>query len=48
MNSEEDIRRAVSVSRESKCIRSIKNDMRLKGRLFIWPLIPTLGRLGFA
>lgn len=32
VNSEEDIRKAVSVAREIKGVKSVKNDMRLKGR----------------
>ncbi|MEY3200567.1 MAG: hypothetical protein RIR70_117 [Pseudomonadota bacterium] len=32
VNSEEDIRKAVSLARETKGVKSVKNDMRVKGR----------------
>lgn len=32
VNSDEDIRKAVSVAREIKGVKNVKNDMRLKGR----------------
>jgi hyperosmotically inducible protein len=32
VNSEEDIRKAIALARETKGVKSIKNDMRVKGR----------------